>query len=140
MHRTVVILVAGVSLSVVGCRAGREEPTTNPPPPETIVPEVLNPGDGPIRTTNPPPPQTPTSLLPAWEDVPSGHPEGATNPPVPVLAISADGTECFKEWYDPRMVPEIAREHGGRILSEGETSEGTAVQCPRDQVDTLLGQ
>ncbi len=146
MSRTVVILAAGAALTVAGCRAGREEPTTNPPMPETtedpapdtIVPEVLDGSSGPIRTSNPPPPQLPEAPLPAWEDVPSGHPEGATNPPNPLLAVTAGGPECFKEWYDPRAVPEQARAMGGYVLAEGATSEGTAVQCPQDRVDALL--
>ena len=156
MRRTVVILAAGATLTVAGCRAGREEPVTSPPTepaestevatpevvtpePETIVPEVLNPSDGPVRTVNPPPPTLPTKL-PTWEEAESGHPEGATNPPIPVLAISADGTECFKEWYDPRTVPEQARATGGRVLTEGESSGGTPVVCPQERVDALLEQ
>lgn len=149
MRRAVVILTAGAALTVAGCRAGRDEPVTNPPPvntntetpaPDTIVPEVMTPNGGPVRTVNPPPPQLPDAPLPTWESVPSGHPEGATNPPIPVLAVSADGTECFKEWYDPRAVPEQARAMGGHVLAEGATSEGTAVQCPEDRVQALLGQ
>lgn len=104
------------------------------------MPEVITPSSGPIRTMNPPPPQLPGALLPTWESVASNHPEGATNPPIPVLAISADGTECFKEWYDPRMVPEQARAMGGHVLLEGAISEGTAVECPPDRVEALLGQ
>jgi hypothetical protein len=34
--------------------------------------------------------------LPAWSDVDSGHPEGATNPPSPVLEVTRDGARCFK--------------------------------------------
>lgn len=158
MRRTVVILAAGASLTIAGCRAGREDRVTNPPPveptqttqtpeaadltrpaPGSIVPEVPSPEGEQIQTANPPPPTLP-AVLPAWEDAVSGHPEGATNPPVPVLAINPDGSECFKEWYDPRTVPEQARAIGGRILAEGESSEGTQVQCPRERVDTLLGQ
>ena len=155
MRRTVVVMAAGATLTVAGCRAGREEPVTAPPAesaestevatpdegstpaPETIVPEVLSPSEGPIRTANPPRPVTPESL-PAWEDVESGHPEGATNPPIPVLAVNADGSECFKEWYDPRVVPEQARATGGRVMTEGESSEGTQVECPQERVDALL--
>lgn len=145
MRRTIVILAAGAALSVVGCN-GRAQPTVNPPPPEvptapapdSLEPVIVNP-NGPIRTSNPPPPQLPPPLL-EWGAVASNHPEGSTNPPIPVLAINADGSECFKEWYDPRVVPQAARESGGRILTEGEVSEGTPVQCPQERVDTLLGR
>jgi hypothetical protein len=83
---------------------------------------------------------TPNAALPTWEEALSSHPEGATNPPIPVLAIHPEGTECFKEWYDPRVVPEQARATGARIMTEGESSEGTQVQCPQERVDALLGQ
>ncbi|MDG1479019.1 MAG: hypothetical protein P8R54_05475 [Myxococcota bacterium] len=146
MRRAVVILTAGAALTVAGCRAGRDDPATPPPAdasteapaPESIVPEVMTPSGGPIRTVNPPPPQLPEPTLPTWESVTSDHPEGATNPPIPVLAVSADGTECFKEWYDPRTVPKQARAMGGYVLDEGSRSGGTLVQCPAEKVKTLL--
>ena len=146
MKKTVVILAAGAALTVAGCK-GRPEPTVNPPvpdttapPPDTIEPEVLNP-EVPIRTANPPRPDLPgDGPLPTWDSVTSNHPAGATNPPLPVLAITADGSACYKEWYDPRMVPEEARALGGRVLDEGETSSGTQVQCDQQRVDALLSR
>ncbi len=152
MRRSVVILTAGAALTVAGCRTGHDGLQTNPPgtvastetpAPETIVPEVIAPevgapNDLPIRTSNPPRAQLPESVLPTWESVSSDHPEGATNPPIPVLAVTADGTECFKEWYDPRTVPEQARAMGGYVLDEGSRSGGTLIQCPAEKVKTLL--
>lgn len=95
---------------------GVEEPGQDDAPPAP-APDELPPG-------NPPAP-----ALPAWDDVGSGHPEGATNPPMPVLAVDAAG-RCFKEWWDPRRVPTDAREGGRRVLAEGEASTGVEVQCP----------
>lgn len=67
--------------------------------------------------------------LPTWDEVSSGHPEGATNPPAPVLAVSADG-RCFKEFRDLRLISAQIRADGGRILGPDEPSTGVQVQCP----------
>lgn len=53
------------------------------------------------------PVETPASALPIWDDVPSPHPPGATNPPAPQLLVTADG-RCFKRWVSP-MLPADAR-------------------------------
>lgn len=110
-----------------GVPAGAEQPPvmTNPPPP-------------PPPITNPPPPNvaeerakeaiaTQDASLPAWDDVPSGHPPGATNPPSPVLIVTPDGT-CYKRW------------EGGMIPSGGDrvevvTADGatTAINCPEER-------
>lgn len=86
----------------------------------------------PVLTHNPPPPPEPTTMnppptLPAWEEVASTHPAGATNPPMPVLEVK-DGA-CYKAWYDPRAMPMDARGKGARKVSEGEEPRGIQVQC-----------
>jgi hypothetical protein len=87
---------------------------TNPPPPD------LPGGDGPA----------PASTLPTWESVESGHPEGATNPPRPVLAVTQDG-RCFKEWVGGMMPPDPnVMSDGGRVISGPGDTSGTEVQCP----------
>jgi hypothetical protein len=84
---------------------------------------------------SPAPPIAPrsASALPTWDEVESGHPPGATNPPLPMLALSADGEHCYKEWLSPmRPTDQLveAIKIGGRVLAEGEQSTGTEVQCP----------
>ncbi len=105
-------------LSVASC--AKEQPTTNPPPPPAthtqnppppdlepdVKPDVKPDDEADIPPpTNPPPPIEPQpepQHLPTWDDVPSGHPEGATNPPIPVLVVTPDG-ECYKRWQSPFM-------------------------------------
>ena len=81
----------------------------------------------------------PAPALPTWDEVRSDHPEGATNPPAPLLAITADGSTCYKEWRDIRGVPPEIGRAGGRILAEGEASTGTQIACPAERVARVLG-
>jgi len=109
-------------------------PTSNPPPPPLPPPDPV-----PIRTSNPPmPPPMPPAALPTWDDVASSHPEGATNPPAPLLAVSADGERCYKEWRDVRVAPREVLQAGGRVMADGETSNGTEIACPAERRQKVL--
>ena len=165
-HSFVVPLLAGAALTVSGC----QRHPTNPPTPDTVLdpspdsineqpaavesddetadeevpPQILPPEVFEIpMTSNPPGPltSTPGQLgLPTWDEVASNHPQGATNPPMPILAISADGKTCAKEWADPRSIPPQVMGNGGiRVLGDGETSDGERIVCPQDRVDAFLG-
>lgn len=128
------VLLAGAALTV-GVAACTKDPgpTHNPPP---LPPE-------PVTTTNPPVPEVPVPVataLPTWDEVQSGHPEGATNPPMPVLEVNEAGDACAKAWFDPRAVPPEARQKGGVVLAAGEAPTGTPVQCPADQVAEVLAR
>lgn len=92
-------------------------------------PNTLPPGNPPAPGPTEPEPGPPSAALPTWDEVRSTHPEGATNPPLPVLAVDSEG-RCYKEWSDPRRVPPEVREQGYRALPAGEASTGTEVQCP----------
>ena len=111
------ILTAGVALSIGAC--GKDKPTTN------------GPGE---PTRNPPAPG-----LPTWDEVESGHPEGATNPPSPVLEVTADGSRCFKAWHPGMMPwePEMV-ELGGRVLTSASDAKGTEIICPEDRKAEIL--
>ena len=131
--------------------------TANPPPPEEAAPP---PPPIPMPTGNPPPPEVaaPTSTegsdatgdaqkqpsqeasdgseaqeapsLPTWAEVGSGHPERATNPPRPVLAVTEDG-RCFKEWHAGMLPPDPeVLAIGGRVIRGPDDTKGTEVQCP----------
>ncbi|MCB9763390.1 MAG: hypothetical protein H6739_26725 [Alphaproteobacteria bacterium] len=121
-----------------------EPPTENPPGPEVQLPPPEEVPTGPSLekpdnynpprpvTLDPPPPTTPT-----WDEVESGHPEGATNPPIPVLAVTPDG-RCFKEFFDPRRVPPEARENdGARRIADASETNGTEIYCP-ERADAVL--
>lgn len=80
-----------------------------------------------------PPEQAVPVALPAWDDVPSGHPEGATNPPMPELVVTPEG-DCFKRWVSPMKRPTGPR--GNRVEACVEDC-GTAIVCP-PEAEALL--
>jgi len=93
---------------------------------------------------NPPPPDVPEppapeeANLPTWDAVASGHPEGATNPPMPMLLVSEDGTRCWKQWNDPRRFDPVAAKHGGKLVADESEAEGaTEVACPDHAKDVV---
>ena len=134
MKRVVAIVSAGTVLSVAGCTMFRPDNTqTNPP--VAIEDDLVKPPQ-PERIINPPPVEIPT-----WDEVTSGHPEGATNPPTPLLVINENGTSCYKIWLGQALSEDdlAAIRAGGRILAAGETPEdGTFIECPQEMVDALL--
>jgi hypothetical protein len=164
----VTVLSGGLSLSLAAC-AGKEGPSPeiNPPPQppvESIDGEQVEPTDEQTvegkssgRTvqalpSNPPRPAAPTQnpapaqteeadpkRLPVWDEVESGHPKGATNPPRPVLEILADGARCWKAWEGGmrRPDPELMA-IGGRILDDASQTQGTEIECPRRRVQSVL--
>lgn len=145
-RRAVMIpLLAGVALGASGC-SGKDIVTENPPPPP---PE-------PELSENPPPPDIPEApgppgspevgptdggeqaALPEWDAVASGHPEGATNPPMPVLYVSEDGSRCWKGWSDPRAMDREVMLNGGKVISDPADADGaTEVACP-DKASAVL--
>lgn len=76
--------------------------------------------------------------LPQWDEVPSGHPPGATNPPLPVLEVTQDGTRCFKAWQSPMMRNPDLWAIGGRVLASADAAQGTEVACEVDKAAALL--
>lgn len=90
----------------------------------------------PPPSGNPPIP----SDLPTWESVKSGHPEGATNPPFPLLIVSKDPEACFKTWISGMMKPddEVMDLNGRVVATPADAAGATQVQCPPDQPQKLL--
>lgn len=161
------VRVVGVTL-LAGCAKPPDPGPGNPPEPEggtasstgTIPevgqpgppggPELLHPGPGQLPTNPPlppkPPPVMPTANppapLPTWDQVPSHHPPGATNPPFPVLVVARDTGACYKEWMGG-MVPPPAKQRaaGGLVLeTSAELAErsSTQIQCPEGEPADLI--
>ena len=121
------VLAAGAALSLAGCDPVREEPTRNPPAPEVEPPPLQPVPDVPL-IGNPPAPQ---SGLPSWDAVGSNHPEGATNPPSPVLVVTKDGAHCYKQWRGGMLPPEPdVEEFGGKVIDNADPAAGTEIVCP----------
>ena len=140
MKRRVIILAAGAALTVSACKP-KAAATPEEPEPE------------PIRTANPPAPTIPEAdaevdegepegveldrdpAKPMWDDVPSGHPKGATNPPIPELIVTPEG-QCFKRWVSP-----MAMNPGGigpKVLPCDPADHcGTPIQCPDKAAQVL---
>jgi hypothetical protein len=94
--------------------------------------------DEPI-TRNPPMPEPvpmPDPSLPTWDQVASGHPPGATNPPIPHLVVKPDGT-CYKLWTSPMMRPEPGKI--GDYVDPNCAGDdcGTPIQCPDRAAEVL---
>lgn len=117
MARTRAVVVVGLTLA--GCGAKDPQPTANPPPPEPV--EAPEPVIEPPR--NPPAPS-----LPTWDEVKSGHPEGATNPPRPELIVTPAGV-CHKKWVSGMLAPQPGQPFGDRVEDCTENC-GTEIQCP----------
>ena len=126
-------------------RPAPEEPTVilrNPPAPDAPIaevgPVVPAPTDVGQPPTNPPMP----SRLPTWDAVESGHPKGATNPPMPTLYVARDTGACFKDWLPGMIRPDLdILEVGGRVYAhESEIADATKIVCPDDQPAKLVGE
>ncbi|MDP2311540.1 MAG: hypothetical protein Q8P41_01440 [Pseudomonadota bacterium] len=96
------------------------------------------PADSPVPA--PAPGAARPATLPTWDSVASDHPEGATNPPSPVLFVSRTPPGCFKVWMGGMMpFPADIREARGRVVETPAHAEGgTEVACPAGQPETLL--
>ena len=163
----VTVVSGGLSLSLAACagKDGARPETTNPPVPPPVEPaagekvgaeaDAAREGEHSGRSvqtlpSNPPPPppsdpapaqtaEADPTRLPLWDEVESGHPEGATNPPRPVLEILADGSRCWKAWEGGmrRPDPELTA-IGGRILADASQTTGTEIACPRRRAQSVL--
>lgn len=123
MHRAFVRVV-GVALAVSASRpAAGSEPAPAASPPE------------PPSPASPPP-----ARLPTWDEVRSGHPEGATNPPSPLLIVTKEPLGCYKSWRSGMLAaPPDLRAAGGQVVdTPAEVGSATAVQCPPGQPQALL--
>jgi hypothetical protein len=156
------ILVAGAAVTVGVAACSTANRVQNPPAPDQgeLAPEPGEPAsednappgkDAPPATAvssslgptaaeavaNPPPP-TELEGLPSWEEVASGHPEGATNPPSPFLRVTPEG-ECFKFFRGMMMPPRPGEIIGDRVEPcPEEGSCGTQIACPEPRASELL--
>lgn len=135
MPSTPLVRVLGLSLAVNACSGSASPPVSETPPLPGNPPLPVE--EPPLPTANPPAP----SDLPTWDQVESGHPRGATNPPRPLLVVSREPEACFKDWVGGMMPPD-PQEYAinGRVVptaADG-AAQGTQIQCPEGQPAALL--
>jgi hypothetical protein len=75
--------------------------------------------------------------LPSWDDVESGHPKGATNPPTPYLIVTPD-MKCYKAWRPGMLPPTPANSDQVRECPVPEDC-GTPIECPDHARDVWAG-
>lgn len=142
MNKRVFLMVTSLGLGLTAC-GDKESPDPgpdfgNPPMPPPELPDGL---DLPVDENGEAPSEG--SLgddgtdgeLPTWDEVESGHPEGATNPPIPELVVTPDG-QCFKQWRGAMIRPEPGELRGDRVEDCGSDC-GVPIQCP-DKAKELL--
>ncbi len=125
--RRIVTVASGAALTVAlgGCPNHKNGAAVNPP-------EI---GGGTEQQEGPTDRAEDTNL-PVWDDVPSRHPVGATNPPIPELLVTPDG-RCFKNWHSP-MVP---GPRGDRVVDSCDDDRcGTEISCPERATDIPRGE
>ena len=137
LSNTIRVVAAGAALSLTACDRQRQPTGTEPlPPPDNspAQPGELDAAPPPPPMVNPPPPQA----LPTWESVRSSHPEGATNPPSPLLIVTEDGTTCYKDWRSGMQPPDPQEDrYGGWVIAAPDPNMGTQVICPPDAAQVL---
>lgn len=69
-----------------------------------------------------------TRDLPEWGSIPSRHPEGATNPPRPILIVDPSG-RCYQKWVGGMLAPTPETSDGVRVCADEEYGCGTEVKC-----------
>ncbi|MCK6520330.1 hypothetical protein L6R49_02710 [Myxococcota bacterium] len=138
MSSTFRVVAAGAALSLNACDRQRTpsggEPLPGNPPAQNGA-EATPTGDAPeVRFTNPPEQTGP----PTWNEVRSSHPEGATNPPSPLLIVTADGATCYKAWRPARQPPDpVESQYGGWVIPAPDPNAGVEVVCPPDAARVL---
>lgn len=139
MNKRTFLLVTGLGLALTAC-GDEDEVVDNDPIQEPDIQE------------NPPPPEMPDGPvlpggeegteaggeLPTWDEVKSGHPEGATNPPMPELVVTPDGAHCYKNWRAAMRPPEPGEVWGDRVQECAPDECGTEIECPEDRARELL--
>ena len=133
MNKRVFLMVTSLGIGLTACGdkegPGPGQETVNPPPPPPELP------DGPELPTDADGDVPADGELPTWDEVESGHPEGATNPPIPELVVTPDG-QCFKQWRGAMIPPEPGEVWGDRV-EDCESDCGVPIQCP-DKAKELL--
>lgn len=139
------VLAAGAALTLGGLGCAKDEPPTGNPPPPPPATAGSAPATRPDEATAGPPGGDGNAgdaagamdTLPAWESVTSSHPQGATNPPMPVLAVTEDG-RCFKEWRPGMLPPDpTVMAVGGRVITGPDQTRGTETRCPPHAAEVL---
>ena len=137
LSNTIRVVAAGAALSLSACDRQRQPTGTEPLPPPDNPPAQPGEAPPPPPMGNPPGPQA-EQVLPTWESVRSSHPEGATNPPSPLLIVTEDGLTCYKDWRSGMQPPDPQEDrYGGWVISAPDPNMGTQVICPPDAAEVL---
>ena len=145
----VTLLATSALLGASSCK-NADSPTATPPAGSQQVP--------PDEYGNPPGPDPePTASaaedgngLPKWGDIKSSHPEGATNPPSPILTLTRTGA-CLKSFEggiggaprDTKFETFGERRYYVRLVADREAAKKwrtTVVQCPAGAKEFLATQ
>jgi hypothetical protein len=141
LSNTVRVVAAGAALSLSACDPQRQPTAVEPLPPPDNPP--AQPGEEPPAVPDAAPPQVYSNPpgpepLPTWESVRSGHPDGATNPPSPVLVVTQDGLTCYKAWRSGMRPPDMMEEqYGGWVIEAPDPNMGTEVICPPQAAEVI---
>jgi hypothetical protein len=129
--------ITALAITLVGLSMGpacrpKAGPASPAPPPEASV------SSNPPGTSVAEPADDGAQAPPRWDQVVSGHPDGATRPPLAILAVTQDGARCYKQWRTGMMTsdPEILAV-GGRVIKPGEIPKGTEIACPPQAAQVL---
>jgi len=141
MNKRSFLLVTGLGLGLVACADEDEvvdEVLAEEPAEAPVELELPSDGTPDLPTEEGPAPETADGELPTWDEVKSGHPEGATNPPIPELIVTPDG-DCYKDWRPGMLLPPPGEPVGDRIQECGEGVDcGTRIQCPEERMQALM--
>lgn len=141
LSNTVRVVAAGAALSLSACDPQRQPTAVEPLPPPDNPP--AQPGEEPPAVPDAAPPQVYSNPpgpepLPTWESVRSGHPDGATNPPSPVLVVTQDGLTCYKAWRSGMRPPDMMEDrYGGWVIEAPDPNMGTEVICPPQAAEVI---
>ena len=141
LSNTVRVVAAGAALSLSACDPQRQPTAVEPLPPPDNPP--AQPGEEPPAVPDAAPPQVYSNPpgpepLPTWESVRSGHPDGATNPPSPLLVVTEDGLTCYKAWRSGMRPPDMMEDrYGGWVIEAPDPNMGTEVICPPQAAEVI---
>ena len=126
-HIQIVLAGTALTMGLAGCPKDSESTSQPAVGKEPVVPPIADPPTPAPAAEVAGAPEA-TLDLPTWNEVVSGHPQGATNPPTPELIVTPDG-DCYKRWVGRMRRPDGV--YGDRVEACPDPDVcGTQIQCP----------